>query len=205
MASSKWRFGIAGLFLVAGGIGLTAAGCVEAEGRFYIQRICTPDPTGTDFTCDPSLYVPEVYGQFGCVGSECVGEIYAGYGSGVRTYVVNGMTPSRSFEGNNNRVETSIILLTDYDVSVSDSSGVVMEWNSPCNGSIPPTIDATGDELSEAGFVVLTNDLMQSLDASASSGQELSLIVGLKLYGRTTGGLEVETPMTYFPLYLTKN
>lgn len=193
------------MFLFGGAMLANASGCVEAEARFYIERVCTPDPTSTngDPTCDPSYYVPAVDGRFSCLAGNCIGAIDLGYANGVRTYVYNGMTSSLENQSNNNKVETSDILLTEYVVEVSDDGGTILAWNTPSNGVIPPT-DPGSDERSEAAFVILTNDLMSELDGRAASGEELSLIVGLELHGRTTGGLEVETPMTYFPLYLTK-
>lgn len=205
MAASKWRFGVAGVFLFGGAMLANASGCVEAEARFYIERVCTPDLSADnkDPTCDNKYYVPAVDGAFTCLSGSCIGEIFLGYGAGVRTYVYNGMASSFDNESNNNKVETSDILLTEYIVEVSDDSGTILAWTTPSNGVIPPT-DPGSDERSEAAFIILTNDLMNELDGRAASGEELSLIVGLELHGRTTGGLEVETPMTYFPLYLYK-
>lgn len=202
MAASKWRFGVAGLFLFGGAVLASASGCVEAEARFYIERVCTPGAKSTDGTCDDTLYVPEVGGTFQCLAGSCTGALDVGYGGGVRTFVVNGLEPSLQNASNNNKVETSNVLLTEYIVEVSDDSGVVLAWTTPSNGVIPPTQDSA--DHSEAAFIILTNDLMTELDGRLAGGEEISLVVGIELHGRTTGGLEVETPMTYFPLYLTK-
>jgi hypothetical protein len=98
-------------------IGILSGGCVEAEGRIFIETIyppeegvCQPDPT---VITDRGVVVCDDEGcPLFCLDEEDGGGCFGGICALVR----NQMTSSLDNPSNNNNVETSIVMLHSYDL-----------------------------------------------------------------------------------------
>ncbi|MFO0551369.1 MAG: hypothetical protein U0271_23465 [Polyangiaceae bacterium] len=182
MAWSRWLQGGIGVVSVAGVATLLAtSSCAEAEGRFYILSMDSAAVLcgSTSASCDGTEFISR--GQFdksGCAGN-------CQYGVVVTLH--NEMTSSLESQANHNDVETSRIIISSYDISYSNGSPSLS--NVAWNGSIEPE-----------GFTCGGLVLLDSAAVDAALGE---VIVTVKFYGRTTGGLDVETPEYSFSVTVT--
>lgn len=170
-------------------IGVLSGGCVEAEGRIFIETIYPLNDEGI-CTAEPEVITDR--GYVVCDDTGCFG--------GVCALVRNQMTSSIDNASNNNNVETSVVVLHSYDLRYI-ADGIDL---STADTTIQITVSAQPDETSQPVFITfLSGEASQQVAASAPQGYS-DLIVGVRFYGRTTGGLEVETPETFIGVTIDK-
>lgn len=183
MAWSRWLqrgFGVVSVAGLAALLGTSA--CVEAEGRFYVLLVNSAGSVCSG-SLDCSATEGITRGQFDKTG--CAGNCQYG----VVVTLRNEMHSSLESQANHNDVETSRILVTSYDISYSNGSPGLnnVAWNA--------TIDP---EANTCGGLVL-------LDAATVDASLGEVIATVKFYGRTTGGLDVETPEFSFSVTVTND
>ena len=209
--SGLLRYFVPAALVACGAISFSAAGCVEAEGRFYVDRTCIKTTDGyeceelynssisVDYVrcSDISLGCPASNPIFSCEVIEDGGKLIRVCDDGLTVGVVliNAMETSIENEGNFNTVETSKILVSGYDVRLDN--GVAERtfiYNaaasvSPGNGETSITVQVVplGDDGQE--------ELQEAADAGITSG-----FAGVRFYGRTSGGIDVETPEFFLPV-----
>lgn len=183
MALSRWAQSLAGVSLVVGAsAAFSVGGCVEAEARFFVQ--CA---TQVETCSDCGENVSE-----GSFNTAACSETETGTLAGVCGYEIgfvltSGMLSSNDFEANNNRTETSIITVYAYDIRV-DGADVAGVEGATVLHSIPPE-----------GTICIPLTLVSGQSDVGTDGV-VNAIAAVKFYGRTTGGLEVETPEQFFPI-----
>ena len=188
MNRSRMTRVVAASCLVVGALFAFSGGCVEAEGRFYADRFCpAPNEDGT-FECDDKF----ISGFE--ISAECLGESCFAAGAIGFLRVSNAMPSSLALKQNYNDVETSTILLTGYDVRVNTGSEET-EYAYNVSGFVAPDGGETifGVQLIPLGSEAA--DLLGTVGPDGAAGW-----AGIRVYGRTTGGLDVETPETFVPL-----
>ncbi|MBL8743566.1 MAG: hypothetical protein JNK04_20790 [Myxococcales bacterium] len=175
-------------------IGTLVSGCIEAEGRIFIETIY---PLNDEGVCTTE---PEVITSRGCAvcdSSGCYEDLHCG---GICMLVRNQMQSSLDNPSNNNNVETSVVVLHSYDLRYI-SDGVDL---SSADTTVQITVPAQPDETSQPVYIsFLSSDAADIISSTAPVGT-LDLIVGVRFYGRTTGGLEVETPETFVGVTVAK-
>lgn len=185
MAGSKWAQRIAGLsFAGLVGAGLVASSCAEAEGRFIIE--CSLKP-GECADCEGAEQA--LTGQYNVAG--CLPDGKGGTrgtcGYDAQFVVRNQMVSSLTINANHNDVETSKIIVTSADISFDTDGQTITGVNG----------ETLLGEIEPDNFTCLTaSNLFGGVDLAEQ--ESLNVIMTLKIYGRTTGGLDVETPTQYF-------
>jgi len=187
MALSKWAHRIAGLS-VAGvaAAALVASSCAEAEGRFFIE--CIGTGTADSCGCDAAV-AGGSFNKAACdVGPDGKTLGTCGYQA---TFVLrNQMHSSLEIAANNNDVETSEILVYAADISFETNGGSIAgaQGATLLDPIFPDDIGCISASLFDGGSV------------DVAEGEVVNAILTVKFYGRTTGGLEVETPTQYYPI-----
>lgn len=180
---------LVGLLVTFAAVGVMAGGCVEAEGRIFIETIYPLNKEGI-CTAEPEVITDR--GYVVCDDTHCAG--------GVCALVRNQMTSSIENGSNNNNVETSVVVLHSYDLRYI-ADGIDL---SAADNTVQITVAAQPDETSQPVFITfLGAEASETVAASAPTGYT-DLIVGVRFYGRTTGGLEVETPETFIGVTVEK-
>lgn len=179
MALSHWAKRLAGTSIVALSLGtlIAASSCAEAEGRFFVECVNDTETCG----CEDLQLSRGSYNA-----ATCAANGICNYGA---SFVLrSGMTSSLDSAANNNRVETSDITVYAYDVSY--------ETNGP---SIPSVEGATVvGHLEPEGSLCAGISLDVVEEGTVAEGEEVEVIAAVTFYGRTSGGLEVESPEQYF-------
>ena len=171
-ASLRWARGLLGVAAVGIGCTVLQMGCASNESAFFIEAI------GNDTT-----------GKCECPAGESArllsGAFDPSFGSSYSTCVAlqSNLTSGKKAE-NYNRTETNQIQLYAYDVVVTSASG-----------SFATTI-ATGGTLTPGGAYSMLVPLIPSeaVEALGLGAADEDVVVTVTVYGRTTGGVEVETP-----------
>jgi hypothetical protein len=203
--SGLLRHFVPAALVACGAISLSAAGCVEAEGRFFVDRTCLKEGDGT-LDCeqyvssinvayarcgDLSFTCPEGNPLLACETIEVEGELATVCHEGlyVGVLMVNAMTPSTENQGNFNDVETSTIFVSGYDVRLDNGvSERTFVYNA--SASIAP---GRGETDIFVQVVPLGDDGQAVLEEAEAAGIT-SGFAGVRFYGRTSGGIDVETP-----------
>jgi hypothetical protein len=169
------RLWIAASTLLLAGVGLAMApACVESESKFYIAA-----PAGLKVS------------DGGAVCSTDDTEVCSGLavtpGGSVGCFkVVSGLIPRA--RNDTNHAETNRIILSEVDVEVINSSGATVDsFTSPTNGIVDPTTPET------TNFTTVPMPIVRAESISKLAAGE-RFVIGLVLKGRTTGGLDIETP-----------
>jgi len=184
----RWMraFGALGLLSAVGAVSF--GGCVEAESRFYVGAMVPPDDEGN---CPGEVE--------GIKSKRAYGECSDGTCSGFACLILNnGIVSSIATESNNNQVETSAITVYRVDYSYAWPDGSHEE-----SLNVFLTVDAGGaDEPSGQGYALdlFTPAASAAIAPSVPEGVRIDVVIGLIFYGRTSGGLEVETPETFIPV-----
>jgi len=190
LAMSRFVHQLVGSLLVLGSVSMLAGGCVEAEGRIFVETIY---PLNDDKVCttDPEVIMSRGYVE--CDDTGCYG--------GICMLVRNQMTSSLNNASNNNNVETSLVILHSYDLRYISEEADLSEADT----TIQITVPAQPEETSQPVFVTFVDGAAgETLSASLGSGESSDLIVGIRFYGRSTGGLEVETPEAFMGVTVVK-
>lgn len=191
-----------GAVVSLGTIGVLSGGCVEAEGRIFIETIyplnedgvCTAEPE--NITDRGAVLCDDTGCPFFCLPKDQGGTCFGG----ICMLVRNQMTSSLANPSNNNNVETSVVMLHSYDLRYI-ADGIDL---SAADTTVQITVAAQPDETSQPVFVTfLSGDAAETISSSVEPGV-YDLIVGVRFYGRTTGGLEVETPETFVGVTVEK-
>lgn len=178
------RFTLGSVFGGVAAIGALSS-CVEAESRFYVKCV------GECGCASAGQVVSGTFNLAACGVDENNDPVgFCGYSTLV--VVESGIRSSLETEANNNRVETSEIILYAVDVAIESSSadldGLSAEGLT-VNGSIEPE-----------GSLCIDTAFLTNAQANIPVDGAVETLISLKFYGRTTGGLEVETPVQYLPL-----
>jgi hypothetical protein len=176
-------------------LALSGGGCVEAESRFFISKFCPPlsDADCDDFSiAEVSLAVGDVCNP---ATDLCEARLSA--------ELVNRIASSRESDSNNNDVETSDIVITGYDVRLNNGLGGEETFIFNSYGIVFADAEASF-ALQEFQLIPPNEAASSLLDDIRAGGEPVAGFAGIRFYGRTTGGLEVETPeaflsITYFP------
>lgn len=183
----------AGLMLVAlPTLALSGGGCVEAESRFFISKFC-PEIID-EANCD--IAIAELSFPVSAVCNPATGLCDAR----LSAELINRIASSRTSLSNNNFIETSDIVITGYDVRLNNGLGGEETFIFNSYGTV------FVEEATQQGFQLIPpNEVaFELLDDVRAEGEPVAGFAGIRFYGRTTGGLEVETPeaflsITYFP------
>jgi hypothetical protein len=178
-------------------LALSGGGCVEAESRFFISKFC-PSLSVEDAECD-EVSISDVSFAVGNVCNPATDLCEAR----LSAELVNRIVSSRESDSNNNDVETSDIVITGYDVRLNNGRGGEETFIFNTSGIIL----AEGDQgIARQDFQLIPPNeaAFGLLDDVRAGGEPVAGFAGIRFYGRTTGGLEVETPeaflsITYFP------
>lgn len=182
MAWLRWTRGFAAIATLGIALGVGTSSCAEAEGRFFIR--CISDAEG----CSCETQVAEGSFNAAACGLTEAGDPMGTCGYSASFVLFNGMISSLDFEANNNKVETSEIIVHTVDLSFESNGGTLeSQTGIPMYGLISPESETC-----------LTLGLLGG-DADIGEGDIANVVVTVKFYGRTTGGLEVETPTQYVP------
>jgi len=194
MSIAKLARGLAGLS-VLGVIVLSSQACVEAEGNFFIRQAGPVADACGEQSSEIEVPVGPVVDLEGTViGQQNVFAVMAG------VCVVNQLK-SRTDNG----IESANILFYQYDVAL-DGGGSATR---PTSGGV----EAAGDD-QNAGFsvsnvtlpvVLMSGDSLVDLSTGLDDGDSVESVAAIKLYGRTTGGIDLETPDFYLPILITNS
>jgi len=165
---------IAGV-VVVGAIGAIAASnaCVESEATFFIVSPTSHDvKTGV---CKDSPFCPAAnVDGFGC-------------------FIVESQLIPRA-RNDTNRVETNLIIISEVDIEVLDSTGAVRDsFTTALSGFVNPK-QPEDTTTSLLAFPILRTESLGKF----APGEPIT--VGIIVKGRTTGGVDVETPEYYTPV-----
>lgn len=186
----RWMRAFGALGLLSAVSAVSFGGCVEAEARFYIEKMVPPEVEDGVAKCpaeseDLLKRADAVCDASGCAGIACL-------------VVRNGIVSSLESSASNNKVETSDIQIYRMDLSYAWSGGAHEE-----TVNVMSFVDAgNSDEpgLSGYGLEVFTPTAASEFISSTASGTSVDLVIGVTLFGRTTGGLEVESPEAFVPV-----
>jgi hypothetical protein len=90
-----------------------------------------------------------------------------------------------------NHPETNRILVNEVDVEVLDGNGAVVDsFTRAVNGVVEPHAPAASGDTSLSVPVMRT-------ESATSFGSGAQIVVGIIIKGRTTGGIDIETPEFY--------
>jgi hypothetical protein len=171
-------------------LALSSSGCVEAESRFFVASFCPPitaESTECEFqVIDVGVYLDECNPATG----ECPGGRLA-------ALLVNNMQSSEGLV-NNNDVETGDIIVTGYDVRLNNGLGGEETFIFNAYATIPA--ESFEGLLINFQVIPVGGAARDLLDDVNSSADPVAGFAGVRFYGRTTGGLEVETPEAFLPV-----
>jgi len=188
MALSKWAHRIAGLSVAGVAVAaLVASSCAEAEGRFFVE--CISKQSTDTCGCDTDVVAGGSFNKAACdVGAD--GKTLGTCGYQATFVLKNQMVSSLSIAANNNNVETSEIQVYAADISFETTSGSIAgAQGATLLAPVPPDDTAC-----------ISASLFDGASVDVAEGEVVNAILTVKFYGRTTGGLEVETPTQYFPI-----
>lgn len=155
-------------------LGTVSPGCVEAESQFYIVSSA---PVKFSMDADPT-----------CEGGEDSFCSSLGIGtSGSACFLVaSGLIPRA--KDDTNHAETNRIILNQVDVRLINSSNSEIDsFTAPANGFVDPNPPEAAT-LATVAAPVMRNE------GSAQLMPGERFIIGVILKGRTTGGIDIETP-----------
>lgn len=192
MALSKSALGWVRRFAlgsVLGGVSAIGAlsSCVEAESRFYVKCV-------GECSCASAGQVVSGTFNLAACGQDEEGAALGFCGYSTLVVVESGIRSSLDTEANNNKVETSEIILYAVDVTIESNSAELDGLSAEgltINGSIEPE-----------GSICIDTTFLTNAQANIPVDGSVDTLISLKFYGRTTGGLEVETPVQYLPLVI---
>lgn len=181
--------------------GLTAVtGCAEQDVSMTIELAASVDPN----TCSPNASAPQTRGTVDISMAQSY-VVYPG--------VFNNMPDVRSvkqFNETNGRTNTSIINLTKAEVRYLPQERVSV--NLPQSLEIPYSGSIGTGTNAVFGVEVFTNDILQSLrnaDEFLGVGAQgeavplrnsVEMLVGIKVFGKTLAGQDVESNEFLFPI-----
>ncbi|MBL9021793.1 MAG: hypothetical protein JNL21_06310 [Myxococcales bacterium] len=184
---------LAKLMAAATLVGVTASvsACVEDEGMFYAYQLAVID--GSNVTCS------EVFASEATVRAVTALDIGQTYIGGNIAYVClqNKMKSSR-----NGGVETSNIVMRQYTLSLNsgaESEPRVVVGTIPADGS-EGSAGLEGGRAPVRIDIFESDQLTQALTEAANKGGATQYVATVTFEGRTTGGIDVDTPEWSFPV-----
>lgn len=170
--------GLGACTLVAFSVGVVASGCVEAESQFYILS-----SSAVKFAKDMDPVCADGDGTY------CAALAIGGGSGSACLQVASGLIPRA--RDDTNHTETNRIILNQVDLELIDASGAVIDsFSAPANGFIEPALPEAGSTAIIAVPVVRTEGASKLTPGSR-------FVIGIIVKGRTTGGLDLETPEFY--------
>ncbi len=211
--SGLLRYFVPAALVACAALSFSAAGCVEAEGRFYVDRTCIKTIAGLEcldeFLSTISVdYVRCGDFSFGCgaaadqlLACEVVKDgskpaVFCNDGLTVGVVLINAMDISLEDPGNFNNVETGKILVSGYDVRLDNG---VSERTFIYNAAASVSPGGNSETSLSVQLVPLGDDGQEVLQEAADSGITAGF-AGVRVYGRTSGGIDVETPEFFIPV-----
>ncbi len=160
--------------------------CVEDEGMFYVTRLGDPD---VDIACDE-------FPDAGVAFSGIVIDKNIGFStSGVRLCLNNKLKSSRR-----GGVETSNIIVNEVEISFSDGGGrrqaVIGLLSADTEDGTPGV--STEDSIVFEAFTA--TEFANYVGQASAAGGVFETIASVRVFGRTTGGMDVDTPEYFFPV-----
>ena len=187
MAWSHWAKGLASTSILGLLVApLAASSCAEAEGRFYVE--CALSGAAEECGCGETTGLAGgSFNRSACdFNSDGISRGVCGYST---TFVLkNNMISSLDIEANNNEVETSRITIYAYDLTIESDGG---SFENVQGGTLLSTVEPNSGSTC-IGLPIFAGD------PGGAGGEPINAIATIKFYGRTTGGLEVETPEQFF-------
>jgi hypothetical protein len=193
MARAQLARGLAVAMLIGGSLGISS--CIEDEGMFYAFGLAGGDAGDN---CDDQFSSAAVVQSLFVADRNNAVVIQ----NGAAVCLQNKIKSNRL-----NGVETSNIIIYEYEISFSDGSSRTQ--------AIGGSVEADGADGSsglDGGILVmgislfdadgLTSHVEQALN---SPNGQIETVAGIIVRGRTTGGLEVETPEFFFPIEIFAN
>jgi hypothetical protein len=184
---------LAKLMAAATLVGVTASvsACVEDEGMFYAYQLAVIE--GDDVTCgqDFASHAPVVATTVLDLGYTSV--------SGNTTFVC---VQNKIKSNRNGGVETSNIVLRQYTLSLNGgaaSSPRVVSGTVSADGANGSS-GLEGGALPARVDIFEADQLTQALAEAAAKGGSTQYVATVAFEGRTTGGLDVDTPEWSFPV-----
>lgn len=180
------------------GSALPVSSCVEDEGMFYAYQLAPIAEDGTA-TCEDEFTSRALVRRITVIDADG-STVTLDTGNSAAVCLQNKIKSSR-----NGGVETSNIIVREYNISFSDTDAG--EWRA-ISGSVPADSE-DGSRGLEGGrasmFVSLFGaaELDSVFAQAASNGGAVQLVAGVIFRGRTTGGMDVETPEWFFPVDIT--
>lgn len=198
MSIGKWTRGLVALGFFGALLG-TSQACIESEGGLYIiQAVEVPEDTGTAVDACGTASSSVIFQNSGNVTDRSGTQVLldgAEYPVFALVCVQNHL---RSRDDNG--VETSNIILYKYEVTTS--GGDTSEHAIAKSIAASPEDGVTGLDASQSTALVelLTAAQVSALAGGLADGEAAEEVVSVKVYGRTTGGLEVESPEFSMPV-----
>ncbi len=194
---------------ILGAGALSASACVEDEGMFYIAVTGTIDDEGVGdcgeiFDAAPGVFEvlhPGPDRSFIPNPDPTQEDNFVTVSNRVVLCVINKMHSNTA-----NGVETSNIILTEFEISFSEggsrTEAVIGALSADSADGSPGLDTANGTPILVPIFDQAQAAQYFSLAASSGSGT-FQTVAGVRLRGRTTGGLDVDTPEYFFPVQVT--
>jgi hypothetical protein len=176
MASWRWTQGLLGMSIVSLAAATLQSGCAESESAFFIEAVGN-DPSG-GCECPAAEAERLVSGSFApTVASDFVSCVS----------IRSNLAAVADEKSNYNRTETNDVIIYAYDLVVSAPGGTYT-GTFQAGGVLPAG--------NETGLVMALPLIPQEAVTTLGLGTELvtDVNVSISLYGRTTGGVEVDTP-----------
>lgn len=164
---------------------LSASACADSESTLYIAYAI---PADEQCVASPQsdVYIPE--GSLDTLLAQSYGAFLV-----VHNEIVEQGDPNRP------KTETSRVIIYDSEVSVEDPvTGYTTDYSWPLSGFVPEGPDGQG----VVSVLMLDNASVQQIRDSLAVGEVRPVLVTVKIFGRTTGGIELETPEWTFTIGL---
>jgi hypothetical protein len=191
MARAQFAKVLAVTTLVGGALGVGA--CVEDEGMVYAYGLAG----GTDGTnCDDEFRSAAVVQRYISL-NPADDSPQAVLDINFTTVCVQNKIKSNRLNG----VETSNVILSEYELSFSDGSSrtQALGFSIPADGA-----DGSSGFDGSKGIIGITlfdaPGLQAIQDQATAGGGQAETVAGIIFRGRTTGGLDVDTPEFFFPV-----
>jgi hypothetical protein len=191
MARARFATVLAVTTLIGGALGVGA--CVEDEGMVYVYALAG----GTDNTnCDDEFSGAAFIQRFISLNpSDNSAVAFVDLNS--TTVCIQNKIKSNRLNG----VETSNVIFSEYEISFSDGSsrtqaiGVGISADDADGSS-----GFNGGQLAASITVFDADGLAAAQQQAADQGGQMETVAGIIFRGRTTGGLDVDTPEFFFPV-----
>ncbi|NUO52617.1 MAG: hypothetical protein HOV80_27540 [Polyangiaceae bacterium] len=191
MARARFAKVLAVTTLIGGALGVGA--CVEDEGMIYVYGLAG----GTDLrNCDDEFATAAVVQRF--ISLDPASDLpVAALDLNFTTVCVQNKIKSNRLNG----VETSNVIFSEYELTFSDGSSRTQAIGVGVVADSPDGSSGFDGGTAIIGITLFDADGLSTLTQQAiDGGGQIETVAGLVFRGRTTGGLDVDTPEFFFPV-----